>query len=139
MEENWKVFPFEKIRVNVLARIHNGLRLFMKNRSDLFYNILSDCHYSDVINSLLNAFRLRKIINFSCQKFFRAGDGNRILEGLRNIPKPSGVLVRILQIFITFNNLPKDLAKSLPVPNGNKANVGGFFKFILSKVFKTQP
>ena len=26
----------------------------------LFYNILSDCHYSDVINSLLNAFRLKK-------------------------------------------------------------------------------
>ena len=25
-----------------------------------FYNILSDCHYSDVINSLLNAFRLKK-------------------------------------------------------------------------------
>ena len=23
-------------------------------------NILSDCHYSDVINSLLNAFRLKK-------------------------------------------------------------------------------
>ena len=26
----------------------------------LFHNILSDCHYSDVINSLLNAFRLKK-------------------------------------------------------------------------------
>ena len=26
----------------------------------LFYNILSDCHYSDVINILLNAFRLLK-------------------------------------------------------------------------------
>ena len=25
-----------------------------------FHNILSDCHYSDVINSLLNAFRLKK-------------------------------------------------------------------------------
>ena len=27
----------------------------------LFYNILSDCHYFDVINSLLNAFRSKKI------------------------------------------------------------------------------
>ena len=27
----------------------------------LFHNILSDCHYSDVINSLLNAFRLKKM------------------------------------------------------------------------------
>ena len=26
----------------------------------LFYNILSACHYSDVINSLFNAFRLKK-------------------------------------------------------------------------------
>ena len=26
----------------------------------LFYNILSDCHYSDVLNILLNAFRLKK-------------------------------------------------------------------------------
>ena len=26
----------------------------------LFYNILSDCHYSDVINGLLNAFSLKK-------------------------------------------------------------------------------
>ena len=26
----------------------------------LFDNILSDCHYSDLINSLLNAFRLKK-------------------------------------------------------------------------------
>jgi hypothetical protein len=26
----------------------------------LFYNILSDCHNFDVINSLLNAFRLKK-------------------------------------------------------------------------------
>ena len=25
--------------------------------------ILSDCHYSDVINSLLNAFRLKKMIH----------------------------------------------------------------------------
>ena len=25
-----------------------------------FYNILSDCHYFDVINSLLNAFRWKK-------------------------------------------------------------------------------
>ena len=27
----------------------------------LFYNTLSDCHYSDVINSLLNAFRWKKM------------------------------------------------------------------------------
>jgi hypothetical protein len=27
----------------------------------LFHNILSDCHNSDVINSLLNAFRLKRI------------------------------------------------------------------------------
>ena len=33
-----------------------------------FYNILSDCHYFDVINSLLNAFRLKKKIwqRFTC-------------------------------------------------------------------------
>ena len=28
----------------------------------LFYNILSNCHNSNVINSLLNAFRLKKVL-----------------------------------------------------------------------------
>ena len=33
---------------------------FLENLKILFYNILSDCHYSDVINSLLNALSLKK-------------------------------------------------------------------------------
>ena len=32
----------------------------------LFYNILSDCHKSDEINYLLNAFRLKTILRISC-------------------------------------------------------------------------
>ena len=38
----------------------------------LFYNILSDCHYSDVMNSLLNAFRLKKDIHPLFHFIFRS-------------------------------------------------------------------
>ena len=42
-----------------------------KISSKLFYNILSDCHYSDIINSLLNANRLqiKLLINFRPPSF----------------------------------------------------------------------
>ena len=36
--------------------------IFFENRESFVDNILSDCHYSDVINILLNAFRLKKIL-----------------------------------------------------------------------------
>ena len=57
----------------------------------LFYNILSDCHYSDVMNSLLNAFRLKKIyilyfILFSGQIRWQVGSGNLCFEKWNRFP-----------------------------------------------------
>ena len=43
-----------------LSGAHEPTQFFL-----LFYNILSDCHYSDVINMLLNAFMLKKGIGNS--------------------------------------------------------------------------
>jgi hypothetical protein len=37
-------------------RVHKYIYIFFKR---VFYNILSDCHNSDEINKLLNAFRFR--------------------------------------------------------------------------------
>ena len=41
------------MRMTILCFVNKQKRPFL-----LFYNILSYCHYSDVINSLLNAFKL---------------------------------------------------------------------------------
>ena len=50
---------------HLLHKSFDLVTVFMETKSVtsvmlLFYNILSDCHYSEVINSLLNAFRLKK-------------------------------------------------------------------------------
>ena len=46
--------------LHISRDIYPKLRLFQKFFFVIFHNILSDCHYSDVINILLNAFRLKK-------------------------------------------------------------------------------
>ena len=61
------------------------------NILSLFYNILSAGHYSDVMNSLLNAFRLKKIyilyfILFSGQIRWQVGSGNLCFEKWNRFP-----------------------------------------------------
>ena len=61
------------------------------------YNILSDCHYFDVINSLLNAFRLKK------KKKKKEVSNSRIQITERALQKP--LFKDVLFLIIFFQNI----------------------------------
>ena len=58
----------------------------------IFYDILSDCHYSDVINSLLNAFRLKKV----CNRYFLDISEIAMYIMLIRIGWPEKIILRLL-------------------------------------------
>ena len=48
------------------------LKIAIRTSFLVFHNIRSDCHYSDVINILLNAFRLKKKLQARNMELFNA-------------------------------------------------------------------
>ena len=75
----------------------------------LFYNILSDYHYSDVINSLLNAFRLKRLWQYRLWSF---QTGGTTLE--RFLPKNQYTQRKLLN----FENwVSGEVSKSAKSPN----------------------
>ena len=47
--------------MTILTDLSSKLKLEPSEPKKIFHNILSDCHNFDMINSLLNAFSLKKI------------------------------------------------------------------------------